>query len=83
MSSIKESAQRDTSKNSMKRNPDIIIKYAENRKFFQENNPWAMGEMGRRLLKAEQRGPWKADPEVLDALKNLYLALQSVAEIRG
>jgi hypothetical protein len=29
----------------MKRNPDIIIKYAENRKFFQENNPWAMEEM--------------------------------------
>ncbi|MFZ3049646.1 MAG: cobaltochelatase subunit CobN [Methanothrix sp.] len=67
----------------MKRNPDIIIKYAENRKFFQENNPWAMEEMGRRLLEAEQRGLWKADPEVLDALKNLYLALQSVAEIRG
>jgi cobaltochelatase CobN len=55
----------------------------ENRKFFQENNPWAMEEMGRRLLEAEQRGLWKADPEVLDALKNLYLALQSVAEIRG
>ena len=64
----------------MKRNPDIIIKYAENRKFFQENNPWAMEEMGRRLLEAEQRGLWKADPEVLDALKNLYLEIEGWME---
>jgi cobaltochelatase CobN len=28
----------------------------ENRKFFQENNPWAMEEMGRRLLEASSRG---------------------------
>ena len=48
----------------------------ENRKFFEENNPWAMEEMGRRLLEAEQRGLWKADPEVLDALKSLYLEIE-------
>ena len=52
----------------------------ENRKFFQENNPWAMEEMGRRLLEAEQRGLWKADPEVLDALKNLYLEIEGWME---
>jgi cobaltochelatase CobN len=54
----------------------------ENRKFFQENNPWAMEEMGRRLLEAEQRGLWKADPEVLDALKNLYLEIEGWMEER-
>jgi cobaltochelatase CobN len=52
----------------------------ENRKFFQENNPWAMEEMGRRLLEAEQRGLWKADPEVIDALKNLYLEIEGWME---
>jgi cobaltochelatase CobN len=54
----------------------------ENRKFFQGNNPWAMEEMGRRLLEAEQRGLWKADPEVLDALKNLYLEIEGWMEER-
>jgi cobaltochelatase CobN len=54
----------------------------ENRKFFQENNPWAMEEMGRRLLEAEQRGLWKADPEVLDALKSLYLEIEGWMEER-
>ena len=54
----------------------------ENRKFFEENNPWAMEEMGRRLLEAEQRGLWKADPEVLDALKSLYLEIEGWMEER-
>lgn len=54
----------------------------ENRQFFQENNPWAMEEMGRRLLEAEQRGLWDADPEVLDALKSLYLEIEGWMEDR-
>jgi cobaltochelatase CobN len=54
----------------------------ENRKFFQENNPWAMEEIGRRLIEAEQRGLWKADPEVLDALKSLYLEIEGWMEER-
>ena len=54
----------------------------DNRKFFQENNPWAMEEMGRRLLEAQQRGLWKADPEVLDALKSLYLEIEGWMEER-
>jgi cobaltochelatase CobN len=60
----------------------IFIMDEENRKFFQENNPWAMEEMGRRLLEAEQRGLWKADPEVLDALKSLYLEIEGWMEER-
>ncbi len=54
----------------------------ENRQFFQENNPWAMEEMSRRLLEAEQRSLWKADPEVLDALKSLYLEIEGWMEER-
>ncbi|MFB3764487.1 MAG: cobaltochelatase subunit CobN [Methanotrichaceae archaeon] len=54
----------------------------ENRKFFEENNPWAMEEMGRRLLEANQRGLWKADPEVLDALKSTYLEIEGWMEER-
>ena len=52
----------------------------ENRKFFEENNPWAMEEIGRRLLEASQRGLWKADKEVLDALKSHYLEIEGWME---
>ncbi|MFB3764478.1 MAG: cobaltochelatase subunit CobN, partial [Methanotrichaceae archaeon] len=52
----------------------------ENRKFFEENNPWAMEEMARRLIEAEQRGLWKADPEVLNALKSTYLEIEGWME---
>ncbi|MCK9564441.1 MAG: cobaltochelatase subunit CobN [Methanothrix sp.] len=59
-----------------------FIMDGENRKFFQENNPWAMEEMSRRLLEASQRGLWKADPDVLDALKSLYLEIEGWMEER-
>ena len=51
-----------------------------NRKFFEENNPWAMEEIGRRLLEANQRGLWKADQKVLDALKSSYLEIEGWME---
>jgi cobaltochelatase CobN len=54
----------------------------ENRRFFEENNPWAMEEMGRRLLEANQRGLWKADQEVLDGLKAAYLEIEGWIEDR-
>ena len=52
----------------------------EMRKFFEENNPWALEEIGRRLLEAHQRGLWDADPEVLEGLKNAYLEIESWLE---
>ncbi len=52
----------------------------EMRKFFEENNPWALEEIGRRLLEAHQRGLWNADPEVLEGLKNAYLEIESWLE---
>jgi cobaltochelatase CobN len=52
----------------------------ENRKFFEENNPWALEEMARRLLEAERRGIWKADPEVLKELEEQYLEIEGWLE---
>ncbi len=46
----------------------------ENRKFFEENNPWALEEIGRRLLEAAERGLWNADPDILNELKDIYFS---------
>ena len=52
----------------------------ENRKFFEQNNPWALEEIGRRLLEAQTRGLWNADPEIFDKLKDRYLEIESWME---
>lgn len=52
----------------------------ENRKFFEENNPYAMEEIGRRLLEAHQRGVWKADPDVIEGVKESYLMVEGIME---
>ncbi|MDD2709631.1 MAG: cobaltochelatase subunit CobN, partial [Verrucomicrobiae bacterium] len=54
----------------------------ENRKFFEENNPWALEEMARRLLEAAERGLWKPAPDVRDALKDLYIEIEGWIEER-
>ncbi|MHC1753480.1 cobaltochelatase subunit CobN [Humidesulfovibrio sp.] len=60
----------------------------ENREFFRQHNPWALEEIGRRLLEAQSRGLWQADPEVLDALKESYLEMEgwleeNMGEVQG
>lgn len=52
----------------------------EMRAFYEENNPWALEELARRFLEAEQRGLWKADPEILDDLKDQYLEIEGWIE---
>jgi cobaltochelatase CobN len=52
----------------------------ENREFFEKNNPWALEEIGRRLLEAEGRGLWQADPDVLEQLKERYLEIEGWIE---
>lgn len=47
---------------------------------FEEHNPWALEEIGRRLLEANQRGLWDADPEVLDELKKSYMDIEGWLE---
>ena len=52
----------------------------EMRAFFQENNPWALEEIARRLLEASQRGLWEADPDTLNELKDAYLEIEGWIE---
>jgi len=49
-------------------------------RFFEENNPYALEEIARRLLEAQARGLWNADPEVLEALKKAYLEIEGWME---
>lgn len=52
----------------------------EMREFYEQNNPWALEELARRFLEAEQRGLWKADPQVLKDLKDIYLEIEGWIE---
>lgn len=52
----------------------------EMRRFFEENNPYALEEMSRRLLEAQSRGLWEPDPELLEELKKSYLEIESWME---
>jgi cobalamin biosynthesis Mg chelatase CobN len=52
----------------------------ENRRFFEQNNPWALEEIARRLLEANERGLWQADQQVLEELKNLYMEIEGWLE---
>jgi cobaltochelatase CobN len=52
----------------------------EMRRFFEENNPWALEEIARRLLEANQRGIWDTDPDLLEKLKEAYLEIEGWME---
>ncbi|HEX3811218.1 MAG TPA: cobaltochelatase subunit CobN [Mycobacteriales bacterium] len=56
---------------------------AENRKFLSESNPWALHGITERLLEAADRSMWEQpDPEILDALKSVYLDTEGDLEGR-
>ncbi|MBR6736492.1 MAG: cobaltochelatase subunit CobN, partial [Oscillospiraceae bacterium] len=50
------------------------------RKWFADNNPYAIEEAGRRFLELESRGKWNADPEILHKLKLEYLKAEGNLE---
>ena len=50
------------------------------RRRIQENNPYALLEMVERLLEAEARGYWEADPDKLEQLKRVYLQIEGDLE---
>lgn len=52
----------------------------EMKEWFEAVNPWALEEIGRRLLEAEARGIWKPDPGLLDRLKDAYLDTEAHLE---
>ena len=59
---------------------DTFVNNDEMRRFYQENNPYALEEISRRLLEAEQRGLWDADEKTLAELKEHYLEIESWLE---
>jgi len=52
----------------------------ENRKFFEEHNPWALEEIGRRLIEAWERGLWNPAEDVKEVLKEIYLEVEGWIE---
>ncbi len=52
----------------------------ENRRFFEENNPYALEETARRLIEASERGLWKPAPDVKDTLKQIYVEIEGWIE---
>jgi len=52
----------------------------EMRQWFQQVNPWALEEIGRRLLEAASRGIWHPDPELLERLREAYLEVEGSIE---
>ncbi|MHC1571496.1 MAG: cobaltochelatase subunit CobN [Methanosarcinales archaeon] len=54
----------------------------EMREFFEEENPWALEEIGRRLLEAYERDLWNPDPQVLERLKKHYIEIEGWMEER-
>jgi cobaltochelatase CobN len=54
----------------------------ENRRFFEKHNPYALEEMGRRLLEAASRNLWVPQGDLLEQLKANYLNLEGILEER-
>ncbi|MCW3136341.1 MAG: cobaltochelatase subunit CobN [Canidatus Methanoxibalbensis ujae] len=50
------------------------------RKFFEGENPWALEEIGRRLIEAYERGLWKASEDVIDGLRAALLEVEGWME---
>ena len=52
------------------------------REFFREKNPWALEEVGRRLLEAQGRGLWEPSHEMLEEIREAYLEIEGWLEGR-
>ena len=52
----------------------------ENLKWLQQTNPYALEEITRRMLEAESRGLWKADPELLNEVRDAALLVEGDME---
>ncbi len=53
-----------------------------NRQFFEATNPWALEEIGRRLLEAQARGLWTPAADVAAELQERYLDVEGWLEER-
>jgi len=62
---------------------EIAKTYALNeemRKWFEENNVWALEEIARRLIEAAERGLWKPSEEMLQKLREVYGEVEGILE---
>lgn len=59
---------------------ETFVLNEEMRKWFQKVNPWALEEIGRRLLEAQGREIWNPDEELLERLKDAYLEVEGSIE---
>lgn len=59
---------------------DTFVLDEKMRAFFEENNPFALEEMARRLLEAAARELWNPDPEILKKLRDAYLEIEGLME---
>lgn len=62
---------------------EITEKFAINpemREWFKENNIYAMESIVRRLLEAQKRELWTADPDILESPKEIYLEIEGDIE---
>ncbi|MHC1627675.1 MAG: cobaltochelatase subunit CobN [Candidatus Nezhaarchaeales archaeon] len=52
----------------------------EMRKWFMDNNAWALEEITRRLIEAAERGLWGADEDTLKKLRSVYGEIEGLME---
>jgi len=55
----------------------------ENRKWIEENNPYAMHNIAGRLLEAYERGFWETDDETIKKLQDIFLESEEYLEQMG
>jgi cobaltochelatase CobN len=53
----------------------------QNQEFLRQSNPWALRNIVERLSEAADRGLWaKPDPDIMAALRDVYLQLEGDLE---
>ena len=57
-----------------------FISDEENRKFFMENNPWALEEISRRLIEAYERRLWQPEDGLIEDIRDNYLDIEAFME---
>ena len=66
---------------------DVVETYIlneDNLDWLRTSNPYALEELTRRLLEAESRGLWEADPDMLEAVRQAALEIEGdMEEIMG
>lgn len=59
---------------------ETFILNDENRGFFEDNNPFALEEIGRRLIEAYKRNLWSTDNDLIEELQDRYIEMEGWIE---